>query len=824
MSTGTSARDGTARSGATAGSEPRSLTDPPEGRERLSELRRQARRLVRDDGVTFGGGQGGSARGWRLDPLPLVLEAGEWERLERGLRQRGELLRLLLEDLYGPRRLLRERVLPAAAVLGHSGYLRPARPVPEAGRRLLFWASDVARRTDGEWTVLSDRTQLPAGLGYTVAARRIVSRLLSGRSRTVRPASPLAFFQELAEALAKAAPEPEGPPRVALLSAGAAAQSAFDEAFTASLLGVPLVQSEDLLVRAGTVRLRGSRGESRVDVVARCADDRLSDPLELRGDGRSGVPGLLEAARTRRVAVVDPIGASVLENPALAAYAAPLARCLLGEELLLHPPQSWWCGDRRQLEHVLARLEFLLLAPTNGRSGRRPIAGWQLSSGQRERLRARIRAEPWAWAARQLPELEETPVVEADGLQARRFSLRVFATRRAGRTVLMRGGLARAAADAQETSVMADHASLAKDVWVPEGREQTRPGVLAASVEEHRPPGGELFEMTPRSAGELFRLGRELERADHATRLLAAVADAAGSHVGRPGTPGSVALARLMSAHPGLVGAAPSDPQAASGEIREALLDAARPGSVAAGVHRLVRAAQRVRELMSGEVWPVLAGLERTLEDAGAGAGAAGEDPLAGFESLRGGLLALQGLVAHGMFRDASWAFVDLGVRMERAAATGALLRATLLEPAPALVEQLLVERVLQVCDSTVSHRRRAAWTTGPLAQLEAALDLLLVDHANPRSIGFQLRRVPSDLRSIGQEELAGDAAALADRLSWLDVRAAAEDRGLVAAELELLGNGLSELEAGLHARCFPARAPQRAAPQGEWSRLEDGR
>lgn len=820
MSAGTSATS--SATDGTAGSGPRrSLSDPPEGRERLLELRKQARRLVRDDGATFGREQGGTARSWRLDPLPLVLAAGEWAGLERGLRQRGELLRLLLEDLYGPRRLLRERVLPAAAVFAHSGYIRAARPVPEAGRRLLFWASDVARRTDGEWTVLSDRTQLPSGAGYAVVARRIVSRLLPGRSRQARLASPLVFFHELAGALAKAAPEPDGPPRLALLSAGVCAQSAFDEAFTASLLGAPLVQAEDLVVRAGTVRLRGSRGESRVDVVARCADDRFSDPLEMRGDGRPGVPGLLEAARTRRVAVVNPIGATALENPALAAYAAPIARSLLGEELLLHPPQSWWCGDPGHLAHVLARLEFLLLAPTSGRSGRRPIAGWQLTSGQRERLRDRIRTEPWAWAARQLPELEETSVVEADGLQTRRFSLRVFATRREGETVLMRGGLARAAADAQETSVMADHASLAKDVWVPEAREQSSPDSVTVAAGTPRPPGGELFEMTPRSAGELFRLGREAERADHATRLLAAVADAGASHAGHPGTPGAAALTRLMAAHPGLAGTDPAHAQAVMGEIRDTLLDTERSGSVAAGVRRLVGAAQRVRELLSGEVWPVLAGLERTLE--GAAAGAVGEDPLSGFESLRSGLLALQGVVAHGMFRDASWAFIDLGMRMERAAATGTLLRATLLEPAPALVEQLLMERVLQVCDSTVSHRRRAAWTTGPLAQLEAALELLLVDHANPRSIGFQLRRAASDLRAIGQDGPAGEAAALADRLSWLDVGAAAEERGLLADELELLGHGLAGLEGELRSRCFPARAPQQAAPQEEWSRQEHG-
>ena len=61
---------------------------------------------------------------WRLDPLPVLLDAARWAELAAGLAQRAELLDRLLADLYGPRRTLRSGLLPPELVLGHAGYLR----------------------------------------------------------------------------------------------------------------------------------------------------------------------------------------------------------------------------------------------------------------------------------------------------------------------------------------------------------------------------------------------------------------------------------------------------------------------------------------------------------------------------------------------------------------------------------------------------------------------------------------------------------------------------------------------------------------------------
>ncbi|MGA8845153.1 MAG: hypothetical protein WB471_00885 [Nocardioides sp.] len=55
-------------------------------------------RALSDDGVTYG--PPGERQGpWRLDPMPLILDAASWTPLEVGLAQRAELLNAILADL-----------------------------------------------------------------------------------------------------------------------------------------------------------------------------------------------------------------------------------------------------------------------------------------------------------------------------------------------------------------------------------------------------------------------------------------------------------------------------------------------------------------------------------------------------------------------------------------------------------------------------------------------------------------------------------------------------------------------------------------------------
>jgi uncharacterized circularly permuted ATP-grasp superfamily protein len=145
------------------------------------ELRRVDDQIVRflaDDGVTYSR-PGERPTAWRLDPVPLVVDAVSWREVEVGLAQRAELLNAVLVDLYGERTLLRDGVLPAAAVLAHPGFTRiMAYRSRDDLRPLVTTATDLGRDATGAWRVLGDRAQAPSGLGYALENRKVLSRVL----------------------------------------------------------------------------------------------------------------------------------------------------------------------------------------------------------------------------------------------------------------------------------------------------------------------------------------------------------------------------------------------------------------------------------------------------------------------------------------------------------------------------------------------------------------------------------------------------------------------------------------------------------------------
>ena len=168
-----------------------------------------------------------------------------------------------------------------------------------------------------------------------------------------------------------------------VLSPGTHSETAFDQAFVASLLGFPLLEGSDLTVRDGRVWMRVLGKLEEVDVILRRVDSTWMDALELRPDSRLGVTGLMECVRQGTVSVLNNLGSGVLENPALLPFLPELCERLLGQSLRLPSVDTWWCGDETALSHALNNLDSLVIRPISRGHGR-SVRGAALSTRQRE--------------------------------------------------------------------------------------------------------------------------------------------------------------------------------------------------------------------------------------------------------------------------------------------------------------------------------------------------------------------------------------------------------------------------------------------------------
>lgn len=770
----------------------------------LQRRRRMIRRLAEDDGVTFGGSTPEHApQPWRVDPLPVLLEADEWARLERGLHQRARILDALLVDLYGPRRTLHQRILPAEVVLGQSGFLPGADKIWLPTRhQLLLAATDLVRGPDGAWQVLSDRVQAPSGAGYAMANRRLVARTLESLHRATGLRRLRPFFDVMAATLEQAAPAGSDLPRVVLLSPGPGSETAFDQAQLATLLGHSLAQSDDLVLLDGRLWLRTTARLQPVDVLLRRVDADWCDSLDLRSESRLGVPGLVAAARRGTLSVVNPLGAGVLENPGLAPYWGALAHFLLGEEPELTMPETWWCGQASHLDHVLTHLDELVVKPISRSVEARSVPGWTLSVAQKDELLRRIEAEPWAWTA-QLPVRPSTaPLVTTQGLEQRPLTLRTFGVALGSDYHFMPGGLARVADDPADLVISNHRGAWAKDVWVLEDEsvpvrvpaELGQPRVRA--VRHEQVPVG----LTPRGAQNLYWMGRYAERTEQTARLVLVGDDLLEDHLEHPRTQGHRAMRRVLDAI-----------QASTGvvdDLSELLVSPSLPASTAWTLERTQLAAAEVRELLSLDTPAILSGLQRAIADARAEGVEA--QPLA--HRLLEGCLALSGLSAESLVRDQVWAFTEAGRRVERAQATVRLLREALGRTTSAGVDTMVVEAVLRACESLITHRRNRAAGVGAEDASVAALELLLTDLTNPRSVVFQLDRLADALALVPVAQLTAQLHELVTQVREADLAEACQhDRADLVDLLTDLENRLRTFSDTLTAVHFTMQAPQHA-------------
>jgi class 3 adenylate cyclase len=77
----------------------------------------------------------------------------------------------------------------------------------------------------------------------------------------------------------------------------------FEHVFLAEQMGIELVEGGDLFVRDGYVWMRTTQGPVKVDVIYRRVDDDFMDPLAFNPQSALGIPGLLSAVRSGRVAL-----------------------------------------------------------------------------------------------------------------------------------------------------------------------------------------------------------------------------------------------------------------------------------------------------------------------------------------------------------------------------------------------------------------------------------------------------------------------------------------------------------------------------------------
>lgn len=671
-------------------------------------------------------------RPWRLDVFPFLITPEDWTQLARGLVQRARLLNAIVGDLYGPQQTLARGLIPAPMVFASPEFMpNCAGYRARDGEFLQFLAFDLGRGPDGRWFVLSQRTESPAGVGYALENRLVTSRSIPEPFTAHNLHRLAGFFRRFADHFAEIGDQH----RSVVLTGGADQPDYFEHALMGRYLGYPVVESADLTVRESRVFMKTLEGLERVDLVIRRIPSEHVDPLELRAPQGMGIAGLLHAARSGNVVLANAIGSGVVESPALETRLPQLAQALLGESLSLPGLTTWWCGDADARAHVLAQSERLTrLHAFRPRHLMTAGASEFMTSDPEltdpEVLRRALALHPQNYVGVEPLQLSTVPCLTANGtLRPAPMVMRVYVAATSDGYQVMHGGLVKVSG----TDISGGERT-SKDVWVL-SNVRVEPETLLKPLRAATLKRSDR-DLASKTADDLFWLGRYLERADASTRLLRSLF----LHLSGEASFGNVPVALpiltgLMNSFGHLSEQQTARMRAAGfrgveNEISNLLFEPGNADSLAGILGNVARTADQVRERLSVDALRLIERLTNIQRLRFPAHGIS--ETVALLNELTDLQSALSGLIHENMTRGYGWRFLDMGRRIERARYGITVMKTLLIGRERGAAGVLGMQ--LELADSLITYRSR--YKTEP--ELAAALDLILADDSNPRSLIFQ--------------------------------------------------------------------------------------
>lgn len=730
------------------------------GSKELEKRHVETHRHLRETGVTYNTHEDVDVQHnpWQLDPIPFVIENNEWLQLEHGLIQRAELLNLVLKDIYGPKKLIKNGLLPAELIYPHEGFLRACNDLQQESNHTLYhYAADLVRQQNGQFVILGDRTQSPAGAGYALENRTIMRRVLPSLFRDSHVHRLALFFRAMRSGFGSLSTNTNGQSRTVLLTPGPDSNSDnyFEHSYLATYLGLALVQGNDLTSRSGKIWLKSLDGLQPVDVIYRRVDDFMCDPLELNQHSNQGIPGLLNSLRQGNVSIINSIGSGILENPALQVFLPNICKQLMGQDLIIPTINTWWCGQNLSLKYVLENFDQLIIKSISKNFLRRSVMPSEMTTPEKEKLKQMILSKPHLYVAQHRIEYSTTPTLIQGQLEPRATMLRTFLSLHAGSYMIMPGGLTRVVSQHGEwyQQVNKQTEIISKDTWVLASEPERKISLWKSANTYTNKDYAGVGSLPSRAADNLFWLGRLAERAEDFIRLFKSLCIKIEDMSEFDNEMDKDVVQLLYTALATLTvqqeDIALFDESKKDDPIEQLLInmliDDKNPASLAFSINSMIYSASSVRDLLSADTMRIINNVESIVKKWKFNPPTDLLETIDELDKLISSLAAFSGLLLESTTREQGWLFLTIGRRMERSHWLAGLISQIMIDGKEELSEQMLLESLLSSHESLMTYRRR--YRSG--MEMYPTLELILMDQSNPRSLLYQLERLNRAINSL---------------------------------------------------------------------------
>jgi len=435
--------------------------------EKLTKKEELSKQLFMSQGVTFTvySDNEGIEKIFPFDIVPRIITAVEWEKIERGIKQRLKALNLFIKDIYNEQFIIKDGIIPGELIYSCPNFLREMKGVKVPFDIYVHISGvDLIRNNDGEFYVLEDNLRTPSGVSYMLENREISKRLFPG----ILPKSGVRSVSNYPNMLYKKLKELSNNinPNIVLLTPGIYNSAYYEHTTLARLMGIELVEGSDLVVKNHFVYMKTTNGLKQVDVIYRRVDDDFLDPLEFNAKSVLGVAGIMDVYRKGNVNIVNAPGTGIADDKAIYIYVPDMIKYYLGEEPILKNIKTYQLGKPDELEYVVKNIREMVIKKTDGSGGYGMLMGHEATDEEIKDYIANVKKKPENFIAQPILRLSTAPCYINGQLSPRCIDLRPFALSGRDGIDICPGGLTRVALKKGSLVVNSSQGGGSKDTWV----------------------------------------------------------------------------------------------------------------------------------------------------------------------------------------------------------------------------------------------------------------------------------------------------------------------------------------------------------------------
>jgi uncharacterized circularly permuted ATP-grasp superfamily protein len=398
-----------------------------------------------------------------FDPIPRIIEADEYEYLEKGLKQRVVALNLFLKDIYSKKQIVKDGVVPEDFIFASSGYMAECEGVtPPKDIYSHISGIDLVKGKDNKWYILEDNLRIPSGASYPMIARDLCRR-----------SSPETFTdlkiednRNYAQLLRRTFDNVNVGGHTVILTPGRYNAAYFEHSYLAEMTGAHLVNGSELTVKDDKLYFVTADGKyERVGAVYRRISDEYLDPMNFNPESLIGIPHIYDVFKKGNVALINAPGNGVADDKGIYYFVPKMIKYYLGEEPILSNAPTYLPFYEDDYKYVIDNFDNLVLKDVAEAGGYGVVFGNTMTHEQKQDFLSLLKAEPRRFIAQEVIDFQDLDILENGTTVPRKADLRAFVLM-ADEPLVWKSGLTRFSRNPDSFIVNSSQGGGFKDTWV----------------------------------------------------------------------------------------------------------------------------------------------------------------------------------------------------------------------------------------------------------------------------------------------------------------------------------------------------------------------